>query len=278
MRTRILAVASTIVAGIGIGAIAAVTAGSANAAPENPALTGKRVLCVTSTGDFKALDAPCAGHKDAAGKPMWFAGPLPVPGAAGYAESIQSIAGTGSTGGLTEAEVKSLVDARVAAAMQTVTSGLPSKSVTVKFDADWNSNDAIGKTHPATTSATGAINLTPNPAGYLPVPASASTADLAKGGPESATGGRYYFTVTQTGLSAYSANQRELWWSNVSATTMASESDIRVDGLVQPSIGATTRTWVVSMATGSGDNPAAGTISAYGNSRSFTFTGSVLVP
>jgi len=69
---------------------------SANAAPEDASLVGKRVLCVTANGDFKALDAPCSAHLNADHKtPLWYAGPLPVPGAAGYADSVKAIVGAG---------------------------------------------------------------------------------------------------------------------------------------------------------------------------------------
>lgn len=69
---------------------------TASAAPEDASLIGKRVLCVTSNGDFKALDAPCSAHLNADHKtPMWYAGPLPVPGAAGYADSVKAIVGSG---------------------------------------------------------------------------------------------------------------------------------------------------------------------------------------
>mgnify|MGYP007031425817 FL=1 len=84
---------------VGATALAAglVFAGSqlASAAPENPALDGNRVLCVDTFGNQKVLPAPCAQHKDAVDKPMWFAGPVPVPGAAGYADSVKAIVGSG---------------------------------------------------------------------------------------------------------------------------------------------------------------------------------------
>ena len=70
----------------------------ASAAPENPTLTGKRVWCGFYNGDTKALDAPCSSHADPTApdkRSAWFVGPLPVPGAAGYADSIKAIVGSG---------------------------------------------------------------------------------------------------------------------------------------------------------------------------------------
>ena len=85
-----------------LGAVAVLVGGgvllsnSANAAPENPALAGKRVLCVASDGSFRALNAPCSATLNADRKtPLWYAGPLPVPGAAGYADSVKAIVGAG---------------------------------------------------------------------------------------------------------------------------------------------------------------------------------------
>jgi hypothetical protein len=96
MRNRILTIIAACALLIGGGA--AVLSQSASAAPENPTLVGSRVVCGLYNGDWKVLDAPCSSHVDKTApdkRGMWFIGPVPVPGAAGYADSIKAIVGSG---------------------------------------------------------------------------------------------------------------------------------------------------------------------------------------
>lgn len=91
---RALAALLAVLAVLACAAVLVVRAGSASAAPEVPALTGSRVLCGLYDGSFRLLDAPCRAHKDPTapdGRSTWFVGPIPVPGAAGYQESIDAM-------------------------------------------------------------------------------------------------------------------------------------------------------------------------------------------
>jgi hypothetical protein len=153
----------------------------------------------------------------------------------------------------------------------TVTAGASAKHTTVTFNADWLTNAAIKRM--ALTSAP-----TVDSSGFL-VPSSVITTAGAETITTRPTP-RFYFAFTATGLPAYATASRELWGSNVATTTMASESDVQVEGEVHPATGATTRTYVVSIAAGSLDsNPkaAAGTIDAFANSRTFTVDAWTLV-
>ena len=165
-------------------------------------------------------------------------------------------------GGLSAADVQTLVNAAVAKAvanLPAVPAGLSPKKDQVTFDADWASNASIKKVNTAPTG--------PNAAGYLTLPAAniGVSTETAAGTP-----GRYYFVVTQTGISAYSTSTRELFGSNVASSTMASESDVQVEGVIQPAPGSTTRSFVVSIATNSADDLANAKLAAFANSRHFT--------
>jgi hypothetical protein len=155
-------------------------------------------------------------------------------------------------------DVAALVKAEVAKQIGAIPAGLTPKKDSATFNADWATNSAI-KTF---SSPTGLIAPAPNTAGYLKV------GDFTFG-PLAPNGARRYFAVVQTGVTAYSASTRELFGSNVASSTMASESDVQVEGVIQPAPGATTRTFVVSVAAGTGDDVAGGKLAAFANSRHF---------
>lgn len=141
---------------------------------------------------------------------------------------------------------------------------------TVTFNADWKTNpditplsrNAAAKCVDADTTSTVTSGQFLNPATVNPDTAPHSDV-------HGDDGNRYCFAITSTGLPKYSASQPELWGSNVSASTMGSDSDIAVIGEVRPSIGATTRTFVVSI-TSTKANMETAMAQAFGNSRAFT--------
>lgn len=181
--------------------------------------------------------------------------------------------GPGAGAGLTQAQVQSLIDAAVAK----VGVGSPSaKHKVVAFNADWATNADIKQLKKCPILKLTGLSSTIN--GQFLDETTVSYGAETKAAPTaSAPNGRYCFAVLSEGLPKYSAGQPEQWNSNVSDTTMASESDVTVLGEVAPANGVTSRTFVVSINAAATDPAAPGTIAAFSNSRSFTADFSTLV-
>lgn len=249
VRKRILAVLAGFAVLLGGGFVAAQLA---SAAVDDPALTGQRVWCIDANGLPHYLPAPCTQYKG-----MWY-----------FGNGANLYQGTGPK--VTVAPTAS-VTANPAPAPAP---GTVAKHTKATFDADWATNGVIKKMNvcPGGVDAAGFLGSAVTGSPEKAIPASCPGVNVAKP--------RYYFAFTATGLPKYSASARELWGSNVSDTTMASESDVTVEGEVHPAAGATTRTFVVSIAaptTSPVDDPANGLIRAFSNSRSFTVDAWTLV-
>ena len=175
----------------------------------------------------------------------------------------------GSTGsGLTQAQIQALIDAAVAKAG---TGSAIGKHKVVTFNADWATNADVKQLKKCPTIKLPAIPSSTINGQFLDettVSYGAEKKDTSV--VASAPNGRYCFAVLSEGLPKYSAGQPEQWNSNVSDTTMASESDVTVLGEVTPANGVTSRTFVVSINAAPTDPAAPGTIAAFSNSRSFT--------
>jgi len=271
MRKRVIALLVALTTALGVGgfALSQATAAPAGKVTASTVLGNSRGWCVRSgTGELRNLWLDPNGKCPA---PFW--GPTTL----------------GGSSGPTAADIKAIVDSEVAAAIGGLPSAPAAKHFSVKFNADWATNTAIKKIKdpfvgdPQIDSA-GYINVSAPAAIGATVEDPIGDQFPATVNPSSQPtdqGQRFYFAIVQSGLPAYSANQRELWGSNVASSSMASESDVQVDGVVQPSIGATTRTFIVSIAKVPADSSTkseAGTLEGFGNSRAFTVDAWTLVP